>query len=66
MKRVKFQIKGSKQTVTVSFVAPLDLVNGIRKLSEKNQRTFSAEIRVALLAHLNQAAPDWKPGGGNQ
>ena len=43
-----------KEAVTVRL--PVDLMERIRKLAEDNRRLLSAEIQVALEAHLRQEA----------
>ena len=43
-----------KEAVTVRL--PVDLMERVRKLAENNRRLLSAEIQVALEAHLRQDA----------
>ena len=43
-----------KEAVTLRL--PVDLMERVRKLAENNRRLLSAEIQVALEAHLRQEA----------
>ena len=49
------RLKHLKDTELVSFRANRAMLENFRALAEKNERTFSQEIRLAMVKHLKAA-----------
>jgi hypothetical protein len=49
------RLKHLKDTELASFRADRALLENLRTLAEKNERTFSQEIRLALVKHVKAA-----------
>ena len=49
------RLKHLKDTELVSFRADRTMLENLRALAEKNERTFSQEIRLALVKHVKAA-----------
>jgi hypothetical protein len=42
-------------TVQIGAFIPVELAQAMRELADRNERTVSAEIRIALRRHIEQA-----------
>ena len=49
------RLKHLKDAELVSFRADRTMLENLRALAEKNERTFSQEIRLALVKHVKAA-----------